>query len=248
MPPDHEDPELGRPVQVQGIAWEDPARPFIARFFATLGNALRPVRGAPQLCGIRLSPAVYFSLLTALPLMLVWGVIPFTTTLLFKGNFRVDVVSHAMPTWLDVSRAMALGLGHSLVTQLAWALPFASLLRAFAASPMPAPLVSATAWRFVFYRAWFLPCADALSMFAIWCLPEQPPVALLNLLALTLRLLPKVVVLLGAQAMALTFGASLLGSLAVAIVPLALSGVIELFANDYVHTLLPTLAQFTQSQ
>ena len=248
MQSDHDDQGLGKQVQVQTIAWEHPGHALISRFVGTLGNALRPVRGAPQLVGIRVGPAFRFALLSALPVMVGWGVVPFTATLLFKGNFDVEVISRALPVWLDVLRAMGLSFAASFVTQLAWALPFVSLLRAFAASPMPAPLVTATGWRFVLYRAWLVPGAGALLMFGMWALPQPPPAFVATVMVALLRLAPQVIMLLGAQAMSLTFGASMLGSLAVALVPMILQGVVWLFVTDYADYLLPHLAELTRGQ
>jgi hypothetical protein len=226
--------------QMTGMAWEDPARSFVARLLGTLGNALKPVRGAPALCGIRLLPAGHFALLTALPFMLMWGVIPFTNTLLFEPSFRVQFrAAEDIPMWLDVARSMAIGLGMSLLAQLSWALPFASLLRAFSAAPVPPALVSATAWRFVLYRAWLVPTGACLLLLAQWATPEPASKPLLLFCVVAFRFAPQVLVLLGAQATALTFGASALGSLAVAIVPMIMQEVVGLTVGHYAADFLP---------
>jgi hypothetical protein len=240
MSSEQEQEGLGKPEAVQTIPWEDPARGLVGRFLGTLGNALRPVRGTPQLCGIRVAPAFRFALLSALPAMLLWGIVPFTSTLLFKGGLQVEVRPDKLPIWLDVLRAMSLSFCVSFLGQLVWALPFASLLRAFAAEPMPAPLVTATAYRFVFYRAWLVPACN-LTLWTLSCILPAAQSGALGSFEAILQLVPQVMILLGAQAMALTFGASMLGSLAVALVPLVLEAVVMLIANEYAVRFLPHL-------
>ncbi len=243
------DPDSAAPERLdfaQIIPWEAPGLSPLSRLLGTLKNALRPVRGTPQLCGIRVAPAFRFALLTALPVMLLWGVVPFTSTLLFKGGMQVELRVEKVPVWLDVLRAMGLGFSVSFLAQLVWALPFASLLRAFAAEPMPAPLVTATAYRFVFYRAWLIPACTS-TLWLLSCVLPASQAGALGPIDAALQLVPQVMTLLGAQAMALTFGASMLGSLAVALVPLVLEVVVMLIANEYAVRLLPHLLNLPRS-
>ena len=116
---------------------------------------------------------------------------------------------------------MGVGLALSLVSLLAWSLPFVSLVRAFASGAHPEdPALSA--WRTMLYRAWVVPCGAATFWLIGWALPSEPSMFVVELAVLGLHWLPRVLLLMHCHAMARYFGASGLGAFAVTVVPLAL--------------------------
>jgi hypothetical protein len=244
--PDSE-PEPG--VQApRPMPWENAARSWLGRFWGTFGNALTPVRGVPALCSPVVLPAWTFALLSALPLMLASGVIPFTRTVTFGPSWQITPTGYTpgMPLWLDVLTAVGLGLSVSFVSQLAWALPFRSLLKAFVDARVPAELSSAIAMRFVLYRAWLVPFGMLAFDLSMWALPaslsegaEMQPTQAHFLAFFVFKLAPPILVLLGAQATAATLGAGLLGALAVAIVPAILQAVVGMTIGHYTSLLVP---------
>lgn len=239
---EHEQPGVASPFP---MPWEDTSRSLVARFWGTLTNALAPVRGVPALCTGSVGPAVTFALVTALPLMLVWGIMPFTHTLLFRPPFQVAPTSAAqdMPVWFDVVKAMGIGFVISLAAQLSWALPFMSLLRAFADARLPQAVVSIVSKRFVLYRAWLVPFGWLAFQLVGWATPEGTAEPVLMLALVFFRFVPHVLVLLGAQATAATLGASALGALGVALVPAIMQEVVGLTIGHYATQLLPELPE-----
>jgi hypothetical protein len=249
LPPES---ERSSPAPVAPMPWEDRARSAFGRFWGTLGNAFAPVRGVPALCSPAVLPAWTFALISAVPFMLAWGVIPFTSTLAFGPSLEVTPTVEAgkIPLWLDLTKSMGISFGVSLLAQLSWALPFMSLLRAFADVRVPADLVRSIAMRFVLYRAWLVPCGTVAFHLAWWALPAaavvgdgsdpQAQASGAELLAVMLfRFAPHILVLLGAQATAASLGASVLGALAVAVVPAILQEVVGLTVSHYAAQLLP---------
>jgi hypothetical protein len=232
------------PRPVPCMPWENPTLGFVGRYWGTLGNALAPAGGVPQLCAGRLSPALSFALLSAVPLMLAWGVVPFTKTLLFGGGFHVTRTPDAtkFPLWIDVTRAMGVSLGMSLLAQLAWTLPFISLLRAFADPRIPPQLSRLTAERFSLYRAWLVPGGLTLLYLLAWTMPNpEQPGFLAALASFACLVAPVWMMFIGAQATARAFGASTLGSLAVALVPVLLQQVVGQLLNVYALQFAPPL-------
>jgi hypothetical protein len=238
------EPEQISPPPIAPMPWEDRARSVFGRYWGTFGNALTPVRGVPALCSPVVFPAWTFALLSALPFMLAWGIIPFTSTLAFGPSLSVEATSEAgkIPLWFDVSKSMAISFGVSMVTQLSWALPFASLLRAFADARVPSDLVRSIAMRFVLYRAWLVPFGIVAFHLAFWVMPAagdaQAQQGREDALSM-IMFVPHVLVLVGAQATASSLGASLLASLAVAVVPAVLQQVVSMSVAHYAAMLLP---------
>lgn len=155
------------------IPWERTGLPWLARYFATLATALRPIRSAPAFARDDLGAALRFMLLSALPLALLAGVIPHTRTLLFEGNFSVRVLGQPsqLEIAVDVARAMGVQLTLSAVEIGCLTLPFVSLVRAYA------PARRRAAVRVMLYRMWLLPAALAAFYFAIWVMPTPPTTA-----------------------------------------------------------------------
>lgn len=240
------------PAPALPIAWEDRARSLFGRVLGTLGSAFEPVRSVPALCSPVVAPAWTFALLSAVPLMLASGFIPYTRTLLFGPAFAVKPMpgAAAIPLWLDATTALGLGGLASLITLLAWALPFHSLLRAFADPRVPAELSHAVALRLVLYRAWLLPFGMFAFEIARWSLPavDGPgsaaagqAVTIYLFAEFAFRLLPVVLMLMAAQATAMSLGVSLLGALAVALVPTVMLVVVGLTVEHYMSMLVPAM-------
>ena len=105
------------------------------------------------------------------------GVMPHTKTLVFGSAFHVVVQGHPTTTTiaLDVLRAMALQLLVFGVDFVAFALPYTSLVRAYAA-----PTRGGAALRVLLYRSWLAPFAALFFYVGVWMLPgggkpEEPP-------------------------------------------------------------------------
>jgi hypothetical protein len=253
------EPEQGSPPPIAPMPWEDRARSALGRFWGTFGNALAPMRGVPALCSPAVTPAFTFALLSALPMMLASGIVPYTRTLTFGPSLRTapTALASEIPLWVDVLMSMGMGGAVTLIAQLSWALPFTSLLRAFSDPRVPAELVRAIGVRFALYRAWLVPAGLLAMNLAIWALPAlmpapdasgaegglQPTSA--HLLAFVVfQLVPPILILLGAQATAASLGASSLGALAVAVVPAIMQVTVGLIVTHYMAAwLLPQVAK-----
>jgi hypothetical protein len=153
------------------LAWEGSTGNGIGRYFGTLGSAFRPVRSAPAFARPQVRPALRFFLLSALPMAALAGVIPYTKTLMFGSSLAVTVQGHPTSAEIatDVARAMLIQLGLFGLDFAALALPFTSLVRAYAdETKRPAAL------RALLYRSWLLPAATLLFFLAVWLLPPGP--------------------------------------------------------------------------
>jgi hypothetical protein len=150
------------------LAWEARTSSGIGRYFSTLGSAFRPVRSAPAFARPEIRPALKFFLLSALPMAALAGVIPYTKTLMFGSSFAVTIQGHPSSAEIatDVVRAMLIQLGLFALDFGALALPFTSLVRAYAEeAKRPAAL------RALLYRTWLLPGASLLLYLGLWLLP-----------------------------------------------------------------------------
>lgn len=152
---------------VPPIAWEDAARDPVGRLLGTLGGAFRPSRTGPAMARDDVSVPVGFFLLSVLPLAMLAGVIPHTRTLLF-GAMQVQVLGTPAggEIGMDIARAMAAQVALTAVELLALALPFASLVRAYAPEGRRAAAI-----RFVLYRGWLLPMAGFIFGLVAWTAP-----------------------------------------------------------------------------
>lgn len=211
------------PTQAPGpIAWEAPEASFLRRLFGTLASSFLPLTTIRSVSLGEIAPALRFTLLCALPWMPLWAIMPFTHTLHFKNSFVVEVIQKPgmLSIRWDVARAMGIGLLLSGVAMLSWALPFASLLRAFGKPPEPGVSANQAAWRLVLYRAWVVPCGLSLMALFAWSLPADPDPWLIEVSLLALHVLPRILVLMHCFAMARYFGVEGFSSIIVAMVPL----------------------------
>jgi hypothetical protein len=153
------------------LAWEAPKGNAIGRYFGTLGSAFHPVVSAPAFARTEIAPALRFFLLSALPMALLAGVIPYTKTLMFGSSLALTIQGNPSHNEIaiDVVRAMLIQLGLFTLEFAALALPFTSLVRAYAEeAKRPAAL------RALLYRAWLLPGGALLYFLALWVLPAGP--------------------------------------------------------------------------
>jgi hypothetical protein len=212
------------------LAWEAHAGSAIGRYFGTLASAFRPVRSAPAFARTEVRPAVTFFLLTALPMAALAGVIPYTKTLMFGSSLAVTIQGRPSSAEIatDVARAMLIQLGLSGLDFAALALPFTSLVRAYAEeSKRPAAL------RVLLYRSWLLPGATLLFFTALWLLPAGPTpetASPLLPLVLTIQLTFNALLLLSMRATArFACGITPLLSYTVTAVPLVIWMIVQWF-------------------
>lgn len=232
------------PTQAPGpIAWEAPDVSFLRRLFGTLASTFLPLTTIRAVSTGGVAPAVRFTLLCAVPFMPLWAIPPFTHSLLFKDSFTVEVIRKAgmVPVELDVLRAMAIGMALSGVAMLSWALPFASLLRAYGKPPEPGVSSTQAAWRMVLYRAWVVPCGLTLLAVLAWSMPVEPNPWLIEVSLLGFHLLPRTLILMHCFAMARYFGVEGFSSIVVAVVPLVVEVAVGMVVGRGAELLLPAM-------
>lgn len=220
------EPPLRAPI-TGPMAWEDASLPFLKRLGATLLASFEPLASLHAVANGPLAPAVRFACLTCLPTMLAWAIVPFTQTLLFS-QLQIEVIHDrsTLPIWLDVLRAMGIGLALSLSTAFSWSLPFVSLLRAFAGGPFAEDPRTA-GWRTMLYRMWVLPTGATLHALLFWAWMGGPSPFVADLAVYALHWLPRVLLLIHCQAMARYFGASGLSAFAITVIPPTLDYVLD---------------------
>ena len=211
------------------LPWEDDSLPWYRRLLWTLGATFRPIDTLHAIANGTVGPAVRFALLTALPFMLLWAIAPFTYTLTFGPEFALTVLpdKSKLPVQLDVLRAVGIGLALSIISLLSWALPFASLVRAFSDGTRPED-PTAAAWRTALYRTWIVPFGTTAFYLVTWGMPRDPSPFAVELTLLTFEMVPRVVILIHCHALARYFGATGLGALAVTVMPLAVQWAVSL--------------------
>jgi hypothetical protein len=209
------------------------------RYFATLGSAFRPIQSAPAFARLDVAPALRFFLLTAVPMALLGGVIPYTKTLMFGSSLSITVQGNPTGAEIatDIVRAMLIQLGLFTLDFAALALPFTSLVRAYAEeAKRPAAL------RAMLYRGWLLPGATLIFFASLWLLPggSTPETATPLLpLIVTVQLTFNALLLLTMRATArLACGITPLLSFAVTAVPLVIWVLVQLFVQTFVSRLL----------
>ena len=212
------------------LAWETQDGSWLRRFAATLLSAFRPVHSAPAFARPGLRRALWFFAMSAVPLAALAGVIPNTKTLMFGSAFQIIVQGHPSQAQIviDIALAMLIQLGSFAVDFVSLALPFTSLVRAYAPEAQrPAAL------RVLLYRAWLAPGATLLFFLGMWMLPGGPrpeePTQLLSILVLAQFVL-NVLLLVSMRATArLACGIGALLSFVVVAVPLVVCALAQGF-------------------
>jgi hypothetical protein len=158
------DPAAAAPA----LPWETQQGSGLQRFVRTLSTAFQPIHSAPAFARPGLRRPLLFFLLSALPLSALAGIIPKTKTLLFGSSLNVVVEGHATQgaIALDVVRAMLIGVALFGVDFAALALPYTSLVRAYAE-----PTRHSAALRVLLYRSWLAPFAVLFCYVLVWALP-----------------------------------------------------------------------------
>lgn len=230
------------------LAWERAEGTALGRYLATLGSAFSPVRTAPAFARGGVSPALRFALLSALPLAALSGVIPHTRTLLFRGDFAVEVLGKASTAQiaLDVAQAALLQVALTGISVACLLLPFTSLVRAYA------PGKQTAAARVLYYRAFLLPAALAFFYLVVWAspappeltgaaaegAPPSPPLAVSA--ALVVRMIAPVLLFVAMSATArIACGLGAFMSFVVVAVPIVLMMLTEAVVGMAVQELLP---------
>ena len=222
------DPAAAAPA----LPWETQQGTGVSRFLRTLSSAFQPVQTAPAFARPGLRPALLFFALSALPMAALAGVIPRTKTLMFGSAFKIIVQGHPSSTAiaLDVAYAMAVQLLSFGIDFAALALPYTSLLRAYAA-----PDRSDAGLRVLFYRSWLAPFATLCLYLLAWMLPSEPspeePARIYQLL-LVGQLMLNILLLSAMRATArLACGIGALLSFVVVAIPLVVWTFAQLFAE-----------------
>lgn len=220
------------------IPWEDAAIHPLARLPRTLLTALSPIRSAVSFSRGSTPRAALFALLTILPLALLAGVVPYTHTLRFGPSFEIVILGRAddAEILLDLARAVGLSLGLTIVSLVSLALPYASLVAAYASAPER----SSAAMRVLLYRGFLFPLGQILLYLFAWAAPvgTSEDVALL---ARLVSLIPFFLLLSSMRATArLAAGVGPVAAVVVVLVPFGVFTVIELLTGPLVAPWMPT--------
>jgi len=228
------------------IPWDQQDVPLVKRYFGTLATAFAPVRTAPAFARDDVRAALRFMLLTSLPFALLSGIIPHTRTLLFVGNFGVQLVGKPSETAIafDILGAMGIQLLWSALELGCLLLPFVSLVRAYAR-----PERHAAALRIMYYRSWLLPAATLAFYMAVWALPaaeptahpEQAPPLAFVVFALMRILVPVLLFVAMGSTARLACGLGPFMSMVVVMVPVTLWLLVEPLAGMGVDRLRPPM-------
>lgn len=153
------------------VPWADPERSLPDRFFATLGQALRPRHSAPTFARGDWHKGITFFLLSFVPVAMVAGVIPYTFRLGFGPRWSIHPigVSSGAEIALDVARAAGLGLALIGAKLAVLASVYLVMLRGYGRT-----LENRPGRQVMLYRAWLLPCAVIVLGLTQWGLPIEP--------------------------------------------------------------------------
>lgn len=226
------------------VPWENPAGGgALRRMVDTLVTAVRPRITSPAFARAEVAPALRFALLTAVPLALLRGIIPYTHTLTFGPELAV--IAQGDPSTvavaLDVLRAMGISL---LVTGVGWcalALPYIHLAKAYGG-----PVARPATLRVMLYRAWLLPMSSQwatvpglLLSFARWGLPADPSKVSLFIVGLA-DLLPLILLLFAMRSSArFAAGTGAVASFLVTVLPFVLLFVAQGLLAELLRPWLP---------
>ena len=228
------------------IPWEsEEALGGFERYWRTLATALRPIKSAPAFARRGVGPALRFMLLSALPLVVVSGIIPHTRTLLFSGQMQVQLIGQpsVLEIVLDVLRAIAVEVGSHGVELACLYLPFTSLIRAYAP-----PEKRHAAAKVVLYRLWLMVLISGVAHVGSWALlpPEPGPLVtgvLQDAFLILSALMPAMMFISMGGVARLACGLSLGMTLLVVLVPMVLWTVVLPLTGVAVEVILPPVPQ-----
>ncbi|HHH28106.1 MAG TPA: hypothetical protein ENK57_07145 [Polyangiaceae bacterium] len=220
------------------VPWADPSKSLAARFVTTLAHAFSPTKSAPTFSHGVWTKGISFALLTALPLALLTGIIPFTHRLRFGPSFIVSTIG--TPTdaelGLDIAQAIGLGLLFVITKLVLLGAPYLSLSKAYGQ-----PNDAHPSRQVLLYRGWLLVLGGqtgAILSLVVWGLPAEPDNTWL-LFAEVASLLPLMLLLWSMTATARMSGVGPFAAMAVTLVPFVALFLIEPLLIDIVRPLLP---------
>ena len=220
------------------VPWADPERGLGARLFATLGQAFSPTASAATFTRGRWQSGISFALLTALPIALLSGIIPFTHLLRFGPAGIVAMIGS--PTGsdiaLDVVQAAGLGLLFGAIKLAVMTIPFLSLSKAYGS-----PNDAQPAHQVMLYRGWLLLLGGRTGLLlglVIWGLPADPSDTMQRV-AEIISLLPLMALLWSMTSTARVAGVGPIASMVVVLIPFVVLFLVEPLALEAIRPLLP---------
>lgn len=208
------------------VPWADEQKGLGARFVGTIVGAFSPTSTAPTFTRGEWTRGLSFLALTALPIAILSGIIPFTHHLRFGPTWFVGPIGDPSGPniALDVAQAIGLGLLFGAVKLGLIAVPFLSLTRAFGV-----PVPSEPARQVMLYRGWLLLLAGRTGLLlgvVIWGMPAEPSSTML-LLAEVISLMPLMIMLWSMTSTARMMRIGPLASMIVVMIPFALLILVE---------------------
>ncbi len=220
------------------VPWADPDKGFGARLFGTLRDALSPTASAPTFARGRWQQGITFAMLTAVPIALLSGIIPFTHLVRFGPAGIVDTIGS--PTGadlaLDAVAAAGLGLLFGLIKLGVMTLPFLSLSKAYGR-----PADAQPARQVMLYRGWLLLLGGRTGLLlglVIWGLPAEPSDTM-QLVTEIVTLLPLMLLLWSMTSAARVAGVGPIASMVVVLIPFVVLFLVEPLALEMIRPLLP---------
>lgn len=222
-----------------GVPWVEDGKGFGARFLGTLRGALSPTSSAPAFIRGEWTRGLSFLLLTAFPIGLLSGVIPFTHRLGFGPAWSVTTIADPSGTELAIDVAQAIGLGLLLaVVKLALlAVPFVSLTAAYGVEMKSQP-----ARQVMMYRAWLLVLAahtGLLFWLVTWGMPPGEPSGAMQTVREVISLTPLMILLWSMTATARMMRIGPIAATVTVIVPFILLFLVEPLVIEMLAPWLP---------
>jgi len=220
------------------VPWADPELGLARRFFGTLRDAFSPTRSATTFSRGAWQKGIGFALLTALPLAVISGIIPFTHTLRFGPSWLVDTIGSPSGSTiaLDVLQAIGIGLLFAVLKLALMTAPYLSLTSAYGK-----PTESQPARQVMLYRGWLLLLGGRTGLLlglVIWGFPDDPSETML-LVAEVISLLPLMVLLWSMTATARMAQVGPIASMVVVLVPFVVLFLVEPLIIEMVSPWLP---------
>jgi len=220
------------------VPWADSDKGFGARLFGTFAQAFSPTASAPTFTRGEWRRGISFAVLTALPIALLSGIIPFTMLLRFGPDGIVAAIgSPTQPDLaLDVARATGLGVIFGVIKLAVMTFPFLSLTKAYGS-----PNEAQPARQVMLYRAWLLLLGGRTGLLlgiVIWFLPADPSETF-QLVAEVISLLPLMALLWSMTSTARMAGVGPFASMVVVLIPFIVLFLVEPLAIEMLQPFLP---------
>jgi len=208
------------------VPWADEDKAIGARLMGTIVGALSPTTSAPTFTRGAWNRGWSFLALTALPIAVLSGIIPFTHDLRFGPTWFVGPIGDpsGLDIALDIGQAVGLGLLFGIVKLALIAVPFLSLTRAYGV-----PVPSEPARQVMLYRGWLLLLAGRTGLLlgvVVWGMPAEPSSTML-LLAEVISLMPLMLMLWSMTSTARMMRVGPFASMIVVMIPFVLLILVE---------------------